>query len=429
MEEKKVVGTGGTPPPQEDQELKNVGVLAPKTPGADGTKTPPPTAPSADAPATLENSGEEKPPETDGKTNEEKALEQFKEDSAMPDPKKKLTDEEKAEAIKKTVIDEVVELDISQIKGGEEVKRLPLTELHGFNGHPFVDRTDKKYLETLTSIKQGGVHTPIIARPRKEGGFEIISGHRRSEACKELGITDIPVLVRELSDADASIIMVDTNINRERQLPSERAKAIEIQLDVMKQMKGKAKDGEAAKKPPEWNGKNPHEVLAKQLGISTTVLYRQLSVLKLIPPLVKMVDTDKLRLDIGEVIAGMKKSDQEMLFKVMDANEVRPTLDQAKKIAEIGKNGKLELAKIEKMLSGEKSIDFKVTIPRDEIKSFFPKNATPAQMAEGIFKALEFWQANKDKVFESSAPTQPKNSRPAKPNIHGNKPPKNTKTR
>ncbi|MCL2837636.1 MAG: ParB/RepB/Spo0J family partition protein [Oscillospiraceae bacterium] len=418
MEEKEFTGTGGIPPIQDDKNSENAGATAPATPeandpikaGAEKLTEPPPEA-------------------VESKTvNDDKDLDAFKADSEKSDPNAKPTAEEKAEAEKKDILDEVVELDISQIQGGEEVKRLPLTELHGFKGHPFVDRTDKKYLETLASIKQGGVHTPIIARPRKEGGFEIISGHRRSEACKELGKTDIPVLIRDLSDADASIIMVDTNINRERQLPSERAKAIEIQLDVMKQMKGKAKDGEVAKKPPEWNGKKPHEVLAKQLGISTTVLYRQLSVLKLIPPLIKMVDTDKLRLDIGEVVAGMKKPGQEMLFKVMDANEVRPTLDQAKKIAEIGKNGKLELAKIEKALKNEKPLEFKVTITGEAVKDFFPKGTTPKEMETGILKALEFYKTYQEKIKNPGKTAPPK-----KPNIHGKgggtKPPKNSGAR
>lgn len=243
----------------------------------------------------------------------------------------------------------------------------------------------------MDSIERTGIAEPLIVRPRSEGGYEIISGHRRDYCAKVVGLDNRPVIVRDYSDEDADILVVDYNINRENLLPSEKAKAYKLKLDAMKRQAGRpAKNGDQIG-PHSLQGKSK-EILAEQVKESATQVQRFMNLNKLIPPLMEAVDTGKLKfVPAADYISHLTEKEQTYLQFLMERDEVSPSVDQAQRLKQISAEGKLENNIIDLIMREEKPLERKVTLRNDRLQKYFPASYTPKQMEEVIIKLLEGW--------------------------------------
>lgn len=267
---------------------------------------------------------------------------------------------------------------------------IPIDEISNFPNHPFKVRDDEKMIETVASIKKHGVIFPAIVRKKADGGYEMIAGHRRKRACQIAEIDEMPCLVRELTDEEATILMVDTNVQREEILPSERAFAFKMKLDAIKKQ-GKRVDLTSTP----VGEKLSVDIIAEEFGISREQVRRYIRLTELIPELLEMVDKEKdgIALRPAVEISYMTKQDQKELLDVILLNEATPSEQQAKKMRELSEKGLLERDKIEEILSEEKpnqkeQIKFKV----ENVKNYFPKGYSVEQMQKVMQKLLEEYQ-------------------------------------
>lgn len=272
----------------------------------------------------------------------------------------------------------------------ETVVMIPIEEITDFPNHPFKVRDDEKMIETVASIKKHGVIFPAIVRKKADGGYEMIAGHRRKRACQIAEINEMPCLVRELSDEEATILMVDTNVQREEILPSERAFAFKMKLDAIKKQ-GKRVD--LTSTPVE--DKLSVDIIAEEFGISREQVRRYVRLTELIPELLEMVDKEKggMSLRPAVEISYMTKQDQKELLDVILLNEATPSEQQAKELRRLSEKGLLERDKIEEILSEEKpnqkeQIKFKV----ESVRNYFPKGYSVEQMQKVMQKLLEEYQ-------------------------------------
>lgn len=272
----------------------------------------------------------------------------------------------------------------------ETVVMIPIEEISDFPNHPFKVRDDEKMIETVASIKKHGVIFPAIVRKKAEGSYEMIAGHRRKRACQIAEINEMPCLVRELTDEEATILMVDTNVQREEILPSERAFAFKMKLDAIKKQ-GKRVD--LTSTPVEE--KLSVDIIAEEFGISREQVRRYVRLTELIPELLEMVDKEKggMSLRPAVEISYMTKKDQKELLDVILLNEATPSEQQAKELRKLSEKGLLERDKIEEILSEEKpnqkeQIKFKV----ENVKNYFPKGYSVEQMQKVMQKLLEEYQ-------------------------------------
>lgn len=272
----------------------------------------------------------------------------------------------------------------------ETVVMIPIEEISDFPNHPFKVRDDEKMIETVASIKKHGVIFPAIVRKKADGSYEMIAGHRRKKACQIAEINEMPCLVRELTDEEATILMVDTNVQREEILPSERAFAFKMKLDAIKKQ-GKRVD--LTSTPVEE--KLSVDIIAEEFGISREQVRRYVRLTELIPELLEMVDKEKggMSLRPAVEISYMTKKDQKELLDVILLNEATPSEQQAKELRKLSEKGLLERDKIEEILSEEKpnqkeQIKFKV----ENVKSYFPKGYSVEQMQKVMQKLLEEYQ-------------------------------------
>lgn len=272
----------------------------------------------------------------------------------------------------------------------ETVVMIPIEEISDFPNHPFKVRDDEKMIETVASIKKHGVIFPAIVRKKADGSYEMIAGHRRKRACQIAEINEMPCLVRELTDEEATILMVDTNVQREEILPSERAFAFKMKLDAIKKQ-GKRVD--LTSTPVEE--KLSVDIIAEEFGISREQVRRYVRLTELIPELLEMVDKEKggMSLRPAVEISYMTKKDQKELLDVILLNEATPSEQQAKELRKLSEKGLLERDKIEEILSEEKpnqkeQIKFKV----ENVKSYFPKGYSVEQMQKVMQKLLEEYQ-------------------------------------
>ena len=287
-----------------------------------------------------------------------------------------------------------------QRESGDLVTEVPLSELHPFVGHPFEVRDDEDMRKLVDSIRENGVLTNLTVRRRAEGGYEIISGHRRDYCAKVVGLDTRPVIVRDYSDEDADILVVDYNINRENLLPSEKAKAYKLKLDAMKRQAGRpAKNGDQIG-PHSLQGKSK-EILAEQVKESTTQIQRFMNLNKLIPPLTEAVDAGKLKfVPAADYISHLTEKEQTYLQLVMERDEVSPSMDQAQRLKQISAEGKLETSIIDLIMREEKPLERKVTLRNDRLQKYFPPSYTPKQMEEVIVKLLEGWHRRRQQEQE-----------------------------
>lgn len=272
----------------------------------------------------------------------------------------------------------------------ETVVMIPIEEISDFPNHPFKVRDDEKMIETVASIKKHGVIFPAIVRKKADDSYEMIAGHRRKRACQIAEINEMPCLVRELTDEEATILMVDTNVQREEILPSERAFAFKMKLDAIKKQ-GKRVD--LTSTPVEE--KLSVDIIAEEFGISREQVRRYVRLTELIPELLEMVDKEKggMSLRPAVEISYMTKKDQKELLDVILLNEATPSEQQAKELRKLSEKGLLERDKIEEILSEEKpnqkeQIKFKV----ENVKNYFPKGYSVEQMQKVMQKLLEEYQ-------------------------------------
>lgn len=282
--------------------------------------------------------------------------------------------------------------------GGEKVIEIPLAELHPFKNHPFKVKDDDAMMETADSIRQYGVLVPAIARPSPEGGYEIIAGHRRHRASELAEKETMPVIVRSLDDDAATIIMVDSNLQREGLLPSERAYAYKMKLEAIKHQ-GARTDLTSVQVEPKLSARDR---VARDAGERSGVqVTRYIHLTELIPPLLDMVDEKKIAFNPAYELSFLTKEEQAQLVETMDYEQATPSLSQAQRMKKLSQIGKLTEDEILKIMSEEKKGDLdKVTFTSDTLRKYFPRSYTPKKMEETIIKLLEQWQRKRQQQHE-----------------------------
>ena len=282
----------------------------------------------------------------------------------------------------------------------EKIVEIPLSELHPFKGHPFKVKDDEAMMETADSIKQYGVLVPAIARPDPEGGYELVAGHRRHRASELAEKETMPVIVRDLDDDAATIIMVDSNLQRESLLPSERAFAYKMKLEAMKHQ-GDRVDLTCSQVGNKLEGKKSSEILAEQVGQSKNQIFRYIRLTELIPELIDMVDEKKIALNPAYELSFLKKEEQVDLLDAMDSEQATPSLSQAQRLKKYSQEGHLTLDMMRVIMGEEKKSDLdRVTFTSDTLRKYFPKSYTPQRMQETIIKLLEQWQKKRQRDQE-----------------------------
>ena len=282
----------------------------------------------------------------------------------------------------------------------EKIQEIPLSELHPFRNHPFKVKDDEAMMETADSIKQYGVLVPAIARPDPEGGYELVAGHRRHRASELAEKETMPVIVRDLDDDAATIIMVDSNLQRESLLPSERAFAYKMKLDAMKHQ-GERVDLTCSQVGNKLEGKKSREILAEQVGQSKNQIFRYIRLTELIPELLDMVDEKKIALNPAYELSFLKKEEQVDLLDAMDSEQATPSLSQAQRLKKYSQEGHLTLDMMRVIMGEEKKSDLdRVTFTSDTLRKYFPKSYTPQRMQETIIKLLEAWQKKRQRDQE-----------------------------
>ena len=278
----------------------------------------------------------------------------------------------------------------------DKITLLPLSELHDFPNHPFKVRDDEAMQETAESIRQYGVLVPAIVRPREDGGYEIVAGHRRKHGSELAGLQNLPCIVREMDDDTATILMVDSNIQRENILPSERAQAYKMKLEAIRR-----KAGRPAKTEEKANENNSPQVaanfraddeVAKDAGISGDTVRRYIRLTELTPELQQMVDEKKIGMTPAVEISYLKPEEQQMLLTAIDSEQATPSLSQAQRMKKLSRDGKLnDDSMLDIMMEQKKPEGYNVVLSADKLRKYFPRSYTPQKMEETILKLLDAW--------------------------------------
>lgn len=269
----------------------------------------------------------------------------------------------------------------------EQVQNVPLELFHPFPNHPFKVLDDEKMQDTVQSISEFGVLVPVLARPRPEGGYEIVSGHRRIHASELAGRTEVPAIIRNMTDDEAILIMVDSNLQREQILPSEKAFAYKMKLDAMKRQ-GRRTDLTSSQIGTRLRS---DEIIAAQTGDSRNQIARFIRLTHLISSILDMVDQNSFALNAAVEISYLPEEHQNALLEAIDYAQVSPSLAQARRIRAFSDSGKLDANVLDAILSEEKPLERKVTLRGDKLQKFFPSSYTPLQMETVITQLLEDW--------------------------------------
>ena len=278
----------------------------------------------------------------------------------------------------------------------ERIVKLPLTVLHDFPNHPFKVRDDEAMQETAESIRQYGVLVPAIVRPREDGGYEIVAGHRRKHGSELAGLQNLPCIVREMDDDTATILMVDSNIQRENILPSERAQAYKMKLEAIRRKAGRpAKTEEKADEnnsPQVAANFRADDTVAKDAGISGDTVRRYIRLTELSPELQQMVDEKKIGMTPAVEISYLKPEEQQMLLTAIDSEQATPSLSQAQRMKKLSREGKLnDDSMLDIMMEQKKPEGYNVVLSADKLRKYFPRSYTPQRMEETILKLLDAW--------------------------------------
>ena len=273
----------------------------------------------------------------------------------------------------------------------ERVMMLPVSELHDFPGHPFQVRDDEEMEKLAESITQHGVLMPGLVRPRAAGGYEIVSGHRRKFASMKAGVREMPVIVRNMDDDTAVILMVDSNVQRENVLPSEKARAYKMKLDAIKRRAGRPSKENSRQLVGNFESA---EIVGQSAGDSGRQVQRYIRLNELIPELLEMVDGNEIKFNPAYELAFLRPEEQAVLYDILQAEEVTPSLSQAQRLKRASQEGRLSEQDIAAIMREEKAQTRdtgKVTLPAKEIEQFFPKSYTPEQKKKVIVKLLASW--------------------------------------
>ena len=273
----------------------------------------------------------------------------------------------------------------------ERVMMLPVSELHDFPGHPFQVRDDEEMEKLAESITQHGVLMPGLVRPRAAGGYEIVAGHRRKFVSMKAGMREMPVIVRDMDDDTAVILMVDSNVQRENVLPSEKARAYKMKLDAIKRRAGRPSKENSRQLVGNFESA---EIVGQSAGDSGRQVQRYIRLNELIPELLEMVDGNEIKFNPAYELAFLRPEEQAVLYDILQAEEVTPSLSQAQRLKRASQEGRLSEQDIAAIMREEKAQTRdtgKVTLPAKEIEQFFPKSYTPAQKKKVIVKLLASW--------------------------------------
>lgn len=283
----------------------------------------------------------------------------------------------------------------------EKIVDMPLSKLHPFPDHPFQVRDDDAMKETVESIKEYGVLVPAIVRPRADGGYELISGHRRKHACELAGLPTMPVIVRNLDDDAATIIMVDSNIQRENILPSERAKAYKMKLDAMKRQAGRPSRENGGQVGHDLRGIKTRDLIAENSEDSARTIQRFIRLNELTPQLQQMVDDKKIAMTPAVELSYLKPEEQTLLLDTIESEQATPSLSQAQRLKKFSAEGHLNEDSMLAIMSEEKKPEKNdLTIAGDKLQKYFPKSYTPQQMEQVIIRLLDGWQKKRQRDQE-----------------------------
>ena len=282
----------------------------------------------------------------------------------------------------------------------EEIKPVPISEVKPFTEQPFKVKLDEDMDALVESIKQCGVLTPVIARPHKDGGYEILSGHRRVKACELAGITDIPVVVKNLDDDTATILLVDSNLQREHILPSEKAFAYQMKLEAMKRKAGRPTKENCEQIAHNFDGKKSSEILGEQVGESKDQIRRYIRLTNLIDPILDMVDNNQIAMNAAVEISYLGSKEQAAVMQSIEKEETSPSIAQARNMRKFHQDGNLSNAVIDSIMMEQKPETVKITLGEEKLKKYFPKSYSKAKMEEIILKLLDKWRRQRENEME-----------------------------
>ena len=275
-----------------------------------------------------------------------------------------------------------------QADAREQIQQIPLSELHPFKDHPFRVVDDDRMMETVESVKEYGVLVPAIARPLEDGGYEIVAGHRRKRACELAGLDTMPVIVRDLDDDESVIIMVDSNLQRENILPSERAKAYQMKLEAIKHQ-GARRDLTSSQVATKLRA---DQVVGAEAGVSKDVVHRYIRLNSLEQPLRDKVDSGELAFTPAVELSYLKPEEQQWLQNALDVTQQTPSLSQAQRMKKLSRDGKLnDDTMLDIMMEQKKPEGYNVVLSADKLRKYFPRSYTPQRMEETILKLLDAW--------------------------------------
>ena len=284
------------------------------------------------------------------------------------------------------------------VKKSERVQEIPLSELHPFKNHPFRVVDDEAMQRTVESVAQFGVLAPALARPRTEGGYELVAGHRRMRASELAGLETMPVIVRQMDDDTATIAMVDSNLQRETLLPSERAFAYKMKMEAMARRAGRPSKENSGQVGRDFQGKESREIIAEQTGESARQVQRFINLTNLIPELLDMVDRKEIAFNPAVELSFLKKEEQQGFLEAMDYGQSTPSLSQAQRIKKLSQAGMCTQEAMNTIMNEEKKSELDtVTLKNDVLRKYFPRSYTPKQMQDTIIRLLEQWQKKRQR--------------------------------
>lgn len=284
------------------------------------------------------------------------------------------------------------------VKKSERVQEIPLSELHPFKNHPFRVVDDEAMQRTVESVAQFGVLAPALARPRPEGGYELVAGHRRMRASELAGLETMPVIVRQMDDDTATIAMVDSNLQRETLLPSERAFAYKMKMEALARRAGRPSKENSGQVGRDFQGKESREIIAEQTGESARQVQRFINLTNLIPELLDMVDRKEIAFNPAVELSFLKKEKQQGFLEAMDYGQSTPSLSQAQRIKKLSQAGMCTQEAMNTIMNEEKKSELDtVTLKNDVLRKYFPRSYTPKQMQDTIIRLLEQWQKKRQR--------------------------------
>lgn len=286
-----------------------------------------------------------------------------------------------------------------QADAQERVQSLPLDQLVPFPNHPFKVLDDDKMLETVESIRERGVLVPILVRPQNDGTFQIVSGHRRHHASLLAGKTEIPAIVRDMDDDTAILLMVDSNLQREELLPSEKAFAYKMKLDAMKRQAGRPKDN-MRQVGTDLIGVRSDAIMAREVNESARTIQRYIRLTYLVPDLLDHVDNKTMAFNAAVEVSYLTEPEQKMLCEAIEREECTPNLNQARRLKQFSQDGKLDANVMDAIMTEEKPIEDKLVLKGDVLAKYFPKSYTPSQKQKVIVKLLEDWHKRQSRQQE-----------------------------